>query len=110
MTDRASVNKLFNQKLSEYRNRVLEKSNVNDIHYLYCNAHFLLGLSNMTDQVLKSEIKLFEGRLGVNIRRDAFDKFRRFKNAGESGPARFVRTSCDCLGPRGDEKSGCKID
>ena len=38
-SDRAS----FNEKLSNYRKSELGDETV-DIHYLYCNAHFLLGL------------------------------------------------------------------
>ena len=44
MADRSSVNKLFNQQLSEHKQEVLD-SDV-DMHFLFRNVHFVLGLSN----------------------------------------------------------------
>ena len=108
MSDRASVNKAFNEKLSNYRKSELGDETV-DIHYLYCNAHFLLGLSNVAESVLKREVKTYEDEVGYSIGRDALSKFRKF-SSGESGPARYVRLACDILGPRGDEKNGCRMD
>merc|ERR1712002_1355794 len=52
MSDRSSVNKSFNTKLNEYRESLLQEDSV-DLQFLYCNAHFLLGLSNICESVLK---------------------------------------------------------
>ena len=109
MSDRSSVNKKMNDKLNEYRQSTLGE-NTPDLHFLFCNAHFLLGLSNGAEGVLKKQTKILEEQLGHPIGRDNSDRFKSFKSAGESGPARFVRTACDVLGPRGDEKNGCKSD
>ena len=99
MSDRASVNKAFNVQMSDYRK---EQVNDNvDLHFLYCNAHFLLGLSNICEQKLKSA----EESLGHPLGRDGNARFHR----QESSVARFIRTGCDVLGPRGDEKNGCKV-
>ena len=48
MGDRCSVNKKFGSLLSELR----QNSGIEEpLHLLYCNAHFLLGLSNDADKV-----------------------------------------------------------
>ena len=98
----------FNEKLSDYRKAELSDDNVN-LHFLYCNAHFLLGLSNVAEIMLKKEVKSYEDQIGYRIGRDALSKFTRF-SSGESGPARYIRLACDVLGPRGDAKNGCRID
>ena len=110
MSDRSSVNKSFNEKLSSYRSNIIDNDSSADVHFLYCNAHFLLGLSNMAEQVLKKFVNSLEEQLGSRIGRDAHSKFSRFNSSGESGAARYVRTGCDVLGPRGDEKNGCRVE
>ena len=69
----------------------------------------MLGLSNVAESVLKREVKAYEDEVGYSIGRDALSKLRKF-SSGESGPARYVRLACDILGPRGDEKNGCRMD
>ena len=108
MADRSSVNKLFNQQLSEHKQEVLG-SDV-DMHFLFCNAHFLLGLSNECEKALKAFESALVAELGHCLGRDEESKFSRFKSSTESAGARYVRTTCDVLGPRGDEKNGCKMD
>ena len=107
MSDRSSVNKSFNTKLNEYRESLLQEDSV-DLQFLYCNAHFLLGLSNICENVLKEIEKTLVQETGHGLGRDAFSKFARFNSSGESVGARYVRTACDVLGPRGDQKNGCK--
>ena len=51
MSDRSSVNKKFNEELNKYKRDISESDsdstgNSSDLIYLYCNAHFLLGLSH----------------------------------------------------------------
>ena len=52
MWDRSSVNKSFNSQLQSYRESLLGEDSI-DLHFLFCNAHFLLGLSNTCESVLK---------------------------------------------------------
>lgn len=51
MSDRASVNKKFNRLLNDYKTETLGTES--DINFLFCNAHFLLGLSSEAEKVLK---------------------------------------------------------
>ncbi|XP_033123577.1 uncharacterized protein LOC117122178 [Anneissia japonica] len=107
MNNRASVNKKFNTLLSEYRSDVCGET-VDALKYLFCNAHFLLGLSNKSDSLLKDFEKGLVRALEVGLGRDAFGKFGRFQSGGESATSRVIRTGCDILGPRGDEKNGVR--
>lgn len=101
MSDRASVMKAFNKSFNDRRNVAL---GVNEnVEFLHCNAHFLLGLSSATEKILKLWEKSQEQKIG----RDKVDKFKRFTSSESSG-SRYIRTACDILGPRGDEKNGCK--
>ena len=52
MSDRAAVNKLFNKKLSEFREDYLGDETP-AMHFLYCNAHFLLGVAQATEECVK---------------------------------------------------------
>ena len=103
MSDRASVNKAYNRLFSQYRRDILGTET--DLHYLFCNAHFLLGLSNASESALRN----IESGLGP-LGRDNNAQFGRFQGSAESACARYVRTACDVLGPRGDEKSGCRME
>ncbi|XP_022110164.1 LOW QUALITY PROTEIN: uncharacterized protein LOC110989821 [Acanthaster planci] len=107
MSDRSSVNKAFNNRLESYRASLLGDKSVG-LHFLYCNAHFLLGLSNNCEGVLKELQKDLVNEKGQGIGRDAEVKFGRFSSSGESAAARYIRTACDVLGPRGDQKNGCR--
>ena len=80
------------------------------MHFLFCNAHFLLGLSTDCEKALKAFESTLVAELGHGLGRDEEGKFSRFKSSTESAGARYVRTTCDVLGPRGDEKNGCKMD
>jgi hypothetical protein len=102
MSDRASVMKSFDKEMNKARQRILETQE--DLNFLHCNAHFLLGLSNSCEKVLKRLEKDGDEKLG----RDNNPAFKRFANSGEGSASRYIRTACDVLGPRGDEKSGCR--
>ncbi|XP_041362472.1 uncharacterized protein LOC121378388 [Gigantopelta aegis] len=103
MSDRASVNKSFNKAMNQCRQEVLEDNSA-QLQFLYCSAHFLLGLSSEGEKVLKCLQKELDGKLG----RDQLSIFNSFSSSGESAVSRYIRTACDVLGPRGDEKSGCR--
>ena len=102
MSDRASVMKSFDKAFSEKRKDLLETEE--DMEFLHCNAHFLLGLSSEGDKVLKEWEKAMAEPLG----RDASGKFSSFASSSETSTSRLIRTGCDILGPRGDEKNGCR--
>lgn len=102
MSDRSSVNKSFNQKLSEYKQDLLNGEDAST-HFLYCNAHFLLGLVVATEIALKSS-EHDMGKLG----RDQDEKFDSFSNSSETATFRLIRLAAEVFGPRGDEKSGCR--
>ncbi|GFO27461.1 hypothetical protein PoB_005396600 [Plakobranchus ocellatus] len=84
VTDRASVMKKFCKDLNDTCQSTL--SNNEEMTFLHCNAHFLLGLSSGCDGALKTV------ETGINFKLG------------------FVRTACAILGPRGDQKSGCRVE
>ena len=102
MSDRSSVNKSFIQRLSEYKQELLNGEDAST-HFLFCKAHFLLGLVAATENALKfSENQM--GKLG----RDRDEKFDSFSNSSETSTFRLIRFATEVFGPRGDEKSGCR--
>lgn len=111
MSDRSSVNKKFNEELRKHKQDIAKPdstgSNNNDLTYLYCNAHFLLGLSHKCESTLKEFEKKLETELGRPLGRNNSAKFKNW-HGSESNAARYVRTASDVLGPRGDQKNGCQ--
>ena len=108
MSDRAAVMKSFNSKLLDYKQAQLGEEH-GSTHFLYCNAHYLLGLSRASETVLKTEEKTITAETG-GLGRDALPKFNHFKSACETATSRVIRTACDIFGPRGDEKNGCRAE
>ena len=99
MSDRAANIKLFNKKMHEWRKDVLSDDNI-ETHFLYCNAHFSLGLLSAAEKALNEVEKHLvseEGPLG----RDKLPKFFNFNSSKESAALRAIRTSANVLGPRG---------
>ena len=90
MTDRASVMKKFCKDLNEACQTTLDTSD--DLAFLHCNAHFLLGLSSSGDAALKT----VEAELNLKLGRDNYPKFASF-NSAENATSRFVRTACAIL-------------
>lgn len=104
MSDRASVMKKFNEEfLSFIKSEVGQEHH---IHFLYCNAHFLLGLSRSCIE----ELKITEKDLGRKLGRDQLPRFRMFSSTTENATSRLIRTASDLVGPRGDSKNGCRED
>ena len=91
---RESVNERFNNLQKD----LLQTEE--DISFLYCNAHFLLGLSHAVTGV-------FNQRQQLPIGRETIAKFL-VASKGEHPVLRYIREACACLGPRGDEKFGCR--
>ena len=103
MSDRASVMKSFGRKLNETRQKELGQTD--NLAFLHCNAHFLLGLSTASEKTPSSVKK----EIGEDLERDKLTQFAtRFRGSSENSTSRYIRTACDCLGPREDEKSGCR--
>ena len=106
MSDRCSVNKSFNKQFDQYKKNILGSEH--DTHFLFCNAHFLLGLSSASEKQLKEIESQLCSESGKKLGRDDLPKFKHWKSGSESAACRFVRTACDVLGPRGDAKNGCR--
>ena len=105
MSDRASVMKSFDQELDKTRRDILETET--GLDFLFCQAHFLLGLSSAAEKTL-SKIEQDSG-FQSSLGRDRLPAFGHFKKStSEPAALRALRTTCDVLGPRGDEKSGCR--
>ena len=107
MTDRAATMKSFGRSLKGLKMEVLADDA--GLDFLFCNAHFLLGMATGTTQGLEKFEKTegFKGKLG----RDADPCFLMFKKTSKDPAAvRLIRMACDVLGPRGDEKNGCQQD
>ena len=71
------------------------------VHFLHCNAHFLLRLSRACEVSLQQvERKLVQE--SVKLGRDKsteFDFFNKFKTSAESATSRLIRTASDLTGP-----------
>ena len=102
MSDRASVMKKYKEELNDAIKTTLGTQE--NIQFLYCNAHFLLGLSSTSDKTLKGVYaELKEDRIG----RDPNPRFQRY-SVTEAAAVRYIRMACEVLGPRGDEKNWCR--
>ena len=102
MSDRASVMKKYKEELNDAIKTTLGTQE--NIQFLYCNAHFLLGLSSTSDKTLKGvQAELKEDQIG----RDPNPRFQRY-SVTEAAAVRYIRMACEVLGPRGDEKNWCR--
>ncbi|GFR88074.1 hypothetical protein ElyMa_006091600 [Elysia marginata] len=102
LSDRASVVKSFSQNFGEMKNLMLGENK--RTNFLFCNAHFLLGLSSSCEQAVKEVEAQMISETGQVLGRDKSPVFKSWCNGGESAALRFLRTVASCLGPRGDEK------
>ncbi|KAL8615928.1 hypothetical protein ACOMHN_034604 [Nucella lapillus] len=107
MSDRVAVMKLFSTKLSDFLQSTLGQEVT--LHFLKCNAHFLLGLSRSCETSLKTLEEEMTEQLGRKLGRDTHHKFQRFRG-NERATARVIRLASSLLGPRGDEKNGCRAE
>ena len=100
MTDRASAMKSYGRLFEEHVKKEVGEDLV--IHFLHCNAHYLLGLVSACEKAVNAiecEFVRENGPLG----RDK-EKFFRFADFKESATFRLLRTACDVFGPNGDQK------
>lgn len=107
MSDRAAVMKLFGTKLSTFVNSTLGQDIT--MHFLKCNAHFLLGLSKSCESSLKIIEEELIKQLDRKLGRDTLLKFKHFRN-NEPATSRVIRLASSLMGPRGDEKNGCRAE
>ncbi|GFR88386.1 hypothetical protein ElyMa_000768900 [Elysia marginata] len=106
LSDRAAVNKAFNSKMSAYKEELLDGEDCT-MHFIFCNAHFMLALSSAAENALHNVEKQYFND-GSKLGRDSCSKSSNFSTATESAALRLIRLAAEVLGPRGDEKSGCR--
>ena len=107
MTDRAAVMKKFDADLLQFiRTQVGQETAV---HFLRCNAHYLLGLSQSTELALQAAEKAARETAPVALGRDQHAKFGFFKSK-EIATFKLIRTASDVTGPQGDQKMGCRME
>ena len=107
MSDRAANMKCFNKKMLEYKKDLIGEDAT--IQFLYCNAHFLIGLADETERAVKFKEAVIENALRRKLGRDAQPLFKNWSStSSETNAFRLLRTAADALGPRGDEKNGCQ--
>ena len=104
MSDRAAVMKSFGSKFADFITS--ETGQEHQVHFLHCNAHFLLGLSTACEKAIASIERDLKEKNGEQIGRDKDGAFSRFSLDNETATNRVIRTTCDVLGPRGDQKNG----
>lgn len=75
MSDRASVNKKYNSMLNKYRKESLGTDV--DLEFLFCYAHFLLGLSLESEKICQKLEKEMDSKIG----RETTKQFERFKSS-----------------------------
>ena len=105
MTDRASAMKLYDKKFQEFV--ASETGKDVNIHFLNCNAHFLLGMSTHCEKALSEAEEKYVKDRGDVLGRDKDSQFSTFQKE-KSATVRFIRMACEILGPRGDQKNGCR--
>ena len=101
MTDWAAVMKKFDADLLQFiRTQVGQETAV---HFLRCNAHYLLGLSQSTELALQAAEKAARETAPVALGRDQHAKFGFFKSK-EIATFKLIRTASDVTGLQGDQK------
>ena len=74
MSDRAANMELFNKKMLEYKKDLLGGDTT--IQFLYCNAHFLIGLADETEKTVRFQEAGIENESGRKLGRDALPAFK----------------------------------
>ena len=98
--------KAFDSKMLKYKVDLLGGEDCT-IHFLFCNAHFLLALSTAAEEAIRSIEESYQEE-GGKLGRDGKSSFARFSAASECAAIRLVRMASEVLGPRGDERNGCR--
>ena len=105
MSDRAANMKLFNKNMLQHKKNLLGEDAT--LHFLYCNAHFLIGLAGETEKTVRCQESYLEETSGVKLGRASQSAFKHWSSE-ETAASRLIRTASDVFGPRGDEKNGCR--
>ncbi|RXM93880.1 hypothetical protein EOD39_18610 [Acipenser ruthenus] len=106
MSDYTNVMKTFNERVNLCQQG--QPGIASPLHFLGCNAHYLLGLSHAAEKEIVSFENEISAVTGEKLGRDKNPKFTHFLNFSESAAARYIRMACDVLNPRGEEKFGCR--
>ncbi|KAJ8048656.1 hypothetical protein HOLleu_01057 [Holothuria leucospilota] len=114
MSDRHTVQKKFNQLLSDYRGKFLpvvlqewgkfgetQRSKVAELNEFFCGLHFIVGLAEQASSTLKAWETMIFGDAKVGAA-----SVTGFDCKEESGTERLVRTVCKSVQDRACEKSG----
>ncbi|XP_023659708.1 solute carrier family 52, riboflavin transporter, member 2 isoform X2 [Paramormyrops kingsleyae] len=95
----------FNEKINKYQVDLC--SVTPPLHFLDCNARFLLAVGEAVEQ----QIITFEREVclttGESLGRDKNPKFVNFVNFSESASTRYIRMVCDFLSPLSETKYSC---
>ena len=111
MSDRHSAEKLFNQLLEEYRSEILplvtenwvemneiEKDQLTSMNNFFCGLHFIVGLADATEAVLKQ---------WENSSEDFQQQSQQY--GGSSGTQTLIRSACKAFHHRGSEQCGTSL-
>ena len=71
--------------------------------FLYCNAHFLIGLAGEREKTVRCQESYLEETSGLKLGRASQSAFKHWSSE-ETAASRLIRTASDVFGPRGDEK------
>ena len=104
MSDRHAAEKLFNEMLNDYRAKVLptvvenwedmsepERQQLERMNNFFCGLHYIVGLAECTDEVLKLWEAASEDTENVSV---------------SSGTQRLIRTASKAFHHRGSQKAG----
>ena len=107
MINRAAAMKCFDRIFADFIRAELGRDV--HVHFLHCNAHFLLGIGSACEKIFSKVEKELESERQQKLGRDQNAKFDRFNEGTKSCVSRVIRTACDILGPRRDQKLGCRV-
>ncbi|GFS13008.1 hypothetical protein ElyMa_003126000 [Elysia marginata] len=84
MTDRAAVMKLFASNFEDFLNSDLGINT--QVHFLHCNAHFLLAVGTACNNALSA----IEKEAGEELGRDKNERLRHFSKESETATTRLI--------------------
>ena len=87
MSDRAAVMKSYDSKIKEFIES--ELGHEVSVHFLHCNAHFLLGLSRSCETAMKHVEAEVKAELQQQLGRDNDPRFKRY-HSSEPATARLI--------------------
>ena len=79
------------------------------VHFLHFNAHYFLDIVSSCEKAI-SAVEYEFIKINHSLGRDKESKFSHFVDCKETATFCLLRTTCDVLGPNGDQKSGCRMD